>query len=189
MSSLSRGIFNQITNLIALDLSANQLSSLPASIFEDHFDLSAAQIGYKILLENSWDSIGSESDTLNLTVLFLNDNLVNPIPLTVSLGYAADDQFRAVALAGAPFDIILPLTVTNGSVDGGARSITIPAGSVQSDVLTVTRAAGTTAVATVDIGDPLPGLPSGHQGYALVKSGAPPLEFIELEETRIHPGQ
>ena len=181
LSSLSGGIFNQITNLVSLDLRANQLSSLPDGIFEDHFDLSAAQTGYQILLENSLDSTGSESDTLNLTVLLLNDNLVNPIPLTVSLVHVTDDQFKAVAPSGAPFDIVLPLTVTNGSISGSATSITIPTGSVDSQPLTVTRTPGTTAAATVDIGAPLPGLPDGHSGYALVKSVAPPLEFIELE--------
>ena len=181
LSSLSGGIFNQITNLVSLDLRANQLSSLPDGIFEDHFDLSAAQTGYQILLENSLDSTGSESDTLNLTVLLLNDNLVNPIPLTVSLVHVTDDQFKAVAPSGAPFDIVLPLTVTNGTISGSATSITIPTGSVDSQPLTVTRTPGTTAAATVDIGAPLPGLPDGHSGYALVKSVAPPLEFIELE--------
>ena len=181
LSSLSGGIFNQITNLVSLDLRANQLSSLPDGIFEDHFDLSAAQTGYQILLENSLDSTGSESDTLNLTVLLLNDNLVNPIPLTVSLVHVTDDQFKAVAPVGAPFDIVLPLTVTNGSISGSATSITIPTGSVESEPLMVTRTPGTTAAATVDIGAPLPGLPDGHSGYALVKSVAPPLEFIELE--------
>ena len=181
LSSLSRSIFNQITNLVSLDLRANQLSSLPDGIFEDHFDLSAAQTGYQILLENSLDSTGSESDTLNLTVLLLNDNLVNPIPLTVSLVHVTDDQFKAVAPVGAPFDIVLPLTVTNGSISGSATSITIPTGSVDSQPLTVTHTPSTTAAATVDIGDPLPGLPNGHSGYALVKSVAPPLEFIELE--------
>ena len=181
LSSLSRGIFNQITNLVSLDLRGNQLSSLPDGIFEDHFDLSAAQTGYQILLENSLDSTGSESNTLNLTVLLLNDNLVNPIPLTVSLVHVTDDQFKAVAPVGAPFDIVLPLTVTNGSISGSATSITIPTGSVDSQPLTVTRTPGTTAAATVDIGAPLPGLPDGHSGYALVKSVAPPLEFIELE--------
>ena len=70
---------------------------------------------------------------------------------------------------GAPFDIVLPLTVANGSISDGATTITIPKGSVESGTLTVTRTTGTTAAVTVDIGT-LPGLPSGHTGYALVKS-------------------
>ena len=70
-----------------------------------------------------------------------------------------------------------PLTVTNGSISGGATSITIPAGSLESQPLTVTRTPGTSAAVTVDIGT-LPGLPANHSGYALVKSDDLPLEVI-----------
>ena len=99
------------------------------------------------------------------------------MPLTVSLEKVADGQFKAVAPTGAPFDIVLPLSVTDGSISGGATSLTIPAGSVESGTLTVTRTAGTTAAVTVNIGR-LPSLPSQHAGYALVKSADLPLTVI-----------
>ena len=78
---------------------------------------------------------------------------------------------------GAPFEIVLPLTITNGSISGGASSITISKGSTESSSLTVSRTTGTTAAVTVDIGT-LPGLPTGHGGYALVKSTGLPLEVF-----------
>ena len=78
--------------------------------------------------------------------------------------------------------MVLPLTVANGTIDGGATTLTIPAGSLESQPLTVTRTSGTTAAVTVDIGT-LPGLPANHQGYALVKSADLPLEVISSSAT------
>ena len=112
-----------------------------------------------------------------LEKLYLNNNVVSPLPLTVSLEKVAEGQFKATVPTGAPFEIVLPLTITNGSISGGASSITISAGSVESSSLTVSRTTGTTAAVTVDIGT-LPGRPTGHGGYALVKSTGLPLEVF-----------
>ena len=49
-----------------------------------------------------------------------------------------------------------------------ATTITIPAGSVESELLTVTRTPGTSDAITVDIGT-LPELPTSHYGYNLAK--------------------
>ena len=64
-------------------------------------------------------------------------NAVDPVPLTVSVEKVADGQFKVVVPTGAPFEIVLPLTVTNGSISGGVTTVTIPVGSVKSEVLTV----------------------------------------------------
>jgi hypothetical protein len=72
---------------------------------------------------------------------------------------------------------VLPVTVTNGTLDGTATTITVPTGNVESGSLTVTRTIGTTATVTVNIGT-LPGLPANHQGYALTKSSDLPLKVI-----------
>ena len=113
----------------------------------------------------------------SLTTLYLYGNAVDPLPLTVSLEKVGADQVKAVAPAGAPFDLVLPLTVTNGSLSGGATTITIPAGSLESQPLTVTRTPSTTAAVTMDIGT-LPRPPTNHSGYTLVKSADLPLEVI-----------
>ena len=65
----------------------------------------------------------------------------------------------------------------DGTITGGANSITIRAGRVESDVFTVTRTLGTTSTVTVDIGT-LPELPTDHQGYQLAKSTDLPLAVI-----------
>ena len=77
------------------------------------------------------------------------------------------------------FATVLPISVTNGSINGGATTLTIPAGSVESDTLTITRTPGTTFAVTVNIGV-LPELPENHRGYAFVKSVDLPLAFTEL---------
>ena len=150
ITALKPGDFSGLTALTRLNLPGNQLSSLPDSIF-----------------------VGLTA----LTQLLLDGNSVQPLPLTVSMEKVADGHFKAVALAGAPFEIVLPLSLTNGTIDGDATTIAIPAGSVESGPLTVTRTSGTTAAVTVDIGT-LPGLPNGHFGYAVVKSNDLPLEVI-----------
>ena len=112
-----------------------------------------------------------------LTQLFLHNNIVNPLPLTVSLKQVAEGEFKATAHTGAPFVVVLPLTVTDGTIDGTATTITVPIGNVESGSRTVTRTTGTTAAVTVTIGT-LPGLPTNHTGYALTKSSDLPLKVI-----------
>ena len=102
--------------------------------------------------------------------------------ITVSLQKVGADQFKAIASSGASFDIVLPISVTNGRITGGATTVTIPRDSVESELLTVTRTPGTSDDITVDIG-PLPGIPATHPGYSLVKSTDLPLTFTAPSET------
>ena len=69
---------------------------------------------------------------------------------------------------------VVPVSVTNGTIEGGATTVTIPAGSVESGPLAVTRTPGATDALIADIGT-LPGLPPNHRGYAPVKSADLPL--------------
>ena len=150
IAALKTEDFSGLTGLTTLNLFNNQLSSLPDGIF---------------------------AGLTSLKTIRLGRNVVDPLPLTVSLEKVGTNQFKAVAPAGATFDIVLPITVTSGSISGGATTLTIPHGSVESGLLTVTRTPGTTAVVTVDIGT-LPSLPRGHYGYALVKSDSLPITII-----------
>ena len=173
LSSLSAGIFDNNTALTNLSIGFNNLSSLPSGIFEKLTNL----IGLG-LLGNQFRSLpnGIFKGLPTLTSLNVSQNPVDPLLLTVSLEKVADGQFKAVAPAGAPFDIVLPLRVVNGSIDGGAATIAIPAGSVESETLTVTRTPGTSGAVSVWIG-PLPSLPAHHTGYRLINGPSP--EIIE----------
>ena len=179
ITSLKSGDFAGLTGLTDLRLHGNQISSLPGDILDG---LPALTTLYLRNIRLSSLPAGLFEGLTGLTTLYLEGNAVSPLPLTVSLEKVGTGQFNAVAPAGAPFNIVLPLTVTNGSISGGATTITIPKGSVESQPLTVTPTPGTTAPVTVNIGT-LPSIPSGHYGYALVKSSDLPLEIFGSGET------
>ena len=179
ITALKSGDFKGLTSLTELRLNGNQLTTLPEGIFDGLTALRNLNL-YNNRLSGLPD--GLFQGLTALTQLRLGGNSVDPLPLTLSLEKVADGQFKAVAPTGAPFDIIIPLNVANGSISGGATTITIPKGSVESQPLTEARTPGTTAPVTVDIGT-LPSIPSGHQGYTLVKSADLPLEIFSSGET------
>ncbi len=150
ISMLKTNDFSGLTALTSLNLYNNQLSHLPNGIFKG---------------------------LISLTTIRLGRNVIDPLPLTISLEKVAEGQFKAVAPTGATFDFVIPITVSNGTITNGATSVTIPKGSAESETLTVTRTAGTTAHVTADIGA-LPNLPRKHYGYTLVKSDNLPLVVI-----------
>ena len=174
ITALKAGDFDGLISLRSISLFNNQLSSLPVGLLDG---LTALE--YLSLFNNQLTGLpeGLFDGLTGLTTLYLQGNTVDPLPLTVSLEKVGTDQFKAVAPIGAPFEMVLPLTVTNGSISGGATTIAIPVGNLESQPLTVTPTPSTTAAVTVDIGT-LPGLPSNHQGYALVKSANLPVEIF-----------
>ena len=169
ITTLQAGDFEDLTSLTELRLYDNQLTTLPADLFDGLGALTTLYLNGNQLTTLPDGLFGGLS---SLTTLYLYGNSVDPLSLTVSLEKVGADQVKAVAPSGAPFDIVLPLTVANGDISGGATTITIPAGGVESQLLTVTRTPGTTAAVTVDMGT-LPGLPANHSGYALGKSDRP----------------
>ena len=178
LTSLDKDIFDGLSSLIHLALDDNKLTSLPANVFDGPSSLT--------LLSLSSNQLSSLPDGLfsglsSLEELFMEGNSVDPLSLTVSLERVGTNQVKAVAPTGAPFTLVLPLNITSGSISGGATTITIPQGSVESSPLTVTRTPGTTGAVTVDIGvlpTPPSSDPQSHEGYRLVKSAALPLEAI-----------
>ena len=182
-STLPDGIFDNLTQRMALSLNSNQLSTLPSGIFKN-----MTQLTTLYLSGNQLSALpdGIFAGLTELIILWLDGNAVDPLPLPVSLEAVGNGTFKAVAPTGAPFDIVLPLVVSNGSLTTGATTVTIHKGRVESEVLTVNRTPGTSGAVTVNIGV-LPGIPTDtdpvynfrhHQGYALIKSGTLPLVII-----------
>lgn len=176
LSSLPKGIFDQLTNLTRLELNHNRLGSLPAGIFGKLTPLTSLELQNNRLRSLP---VGFFGGLTSLDTLDLTGNQIEPLPLSLSLKKTGEGPFIAVAPIGAPFAMVLPLVVANGSISGGATAITIPAGSVESDTLAALRTSGTTAAVTVDIGT-LPGIPGHHDGYSLVKSSGLPLEVLGI---------
>ena len=164
LDSLPANTFSETSALTGLDLGNNQLSSLPADIFSG-----LSSLNWLSLSSNQLSSLpdGLFFGLSSLNSLYLGDNTVG-LSIAVSLEKVSGNQFKATAPIGAPFNIVLPITVTNGSIDGGATTITIAAGSVQSGLLTVIPTPGISEAVTVDIGT-LPELPTSHFGYSLAK--------------------
>ena len=185
LTSLDAGLFSGLTALTTLWLQRNDLTSLDAGLFSGLTALTTLW-----LQRNQLTSLpdGLFDGLTALTTLTLFSNSAD-LSITVSLEQVAEGQFKAKAHTGAPFEIVLPVTVTNGTIDGGATTITILKGSIESDTHTVSRTSGTTAAVTVDIGT-LPGLPTdldadgnpNHEGYSLVKSASLPLEVIAANQ-------
>ena len=161
ISSLKSGDFSGLAALTTLRLDDNQLMSLPQGVF---------------------------SGLTSLQTFSLSGNLVDPLPLFVSLTNVEDSQFKAVSATGAPFALELPVSVNSaGTIEGGATSLTIPAGALESAALRVTRVAGTVEAVQVDVGA-LPSLPHNHDGYVLEKDAGLPLE-IPMPEVAVPPEQ
>ncbi len=113
-----------------------------------------------------------------------NENVVDPIPITISLKKVKGDKVKAVVHTGAPFTVVIPIIVENDSIikDGEVQTtITIEKGSVESIPLAVIRSNGSVGDVSADIGI-VPEPPNNrgyeHRGYILNKSDNLPLIVI-----------
>ena len=177
LTSLPVDVFDGLSSLSELFLSVNRLTSsgLPADVFDGLSSLRRLQlVGNQLttLPDGLFEGLSA------LRFLEVQDNSVDPMVVTVSLEKVGDNEFKATAPSGAPFTMTLPVSVANGSIDGGATTIGIPAGAVESGPLAVIRTAGTTAPVTADIGVPLPAPPRPNAGFELARAAGLPREIL-----------
>ncbi|MXW21178.1 MAG: leucine-rich repeat protein [Gammaproteobacteria bacterium] len=166
LSTLPAEAFSGLEELEEIHISLNRLSDLPQGIFSGLDSLKVLN-----LVGNRLRRLpqGLFTGVPTLDELNLDDNAVNPLPLPVSLEKVGDTRFKAVAASGVPFDVEVSVRVSaTGSIDGGARTVTIPAGSAESPLVGVSRVAGTEDAVTADIAS-LSTLPDRHDGYFLQK--------------------
>ena len=182
LTTLEAGLFEELTALEELYLYSNDLTTLEPGVFEG-----LSSLKWLYLYNNDLMMLepGLFDGLTGLEKLWLQNNRVDPLPITISLEWIGEDGIKARANTGAPFDIVLPLRVANGTIVGGASHITIPAGRGAGDTLRIAGTAGAIKRVTVDIG-PLPQKPRGHRGYALVRSADLPLAGLRggLASTR-----
>ena len=169
LTSLPVGVFSDLTSLKLLILAGNRLTSLPVGVFSGLSSLEAL-----ILNENRLTSlpVGFFSDLTSVEVLLLGGTFASLLAVNVSLEWVGPGRFQARVPTGAPFEMRVPITLTNGMFDGDSSHLTIPAGRGASDVVSVSRRPGTTSPVTVEI-EQFPKLPRGHGGYDLVKAALP----------------
>ncbi len=199
LTTLPDGIFAGLSSLEGLDLSGNDLTTLPDGIFAGLSSLETLSLHGNALTTlpdgifaglSSLETLylrGNDLTTLpdgifaglsSLERLSLSRNR-RPLTTMISLEFAGEGRFRARSHTGALFDIVLPITIVNGVIDGGSSQITIPRGSVESATFTVSRDPGTASAVFVDIGE-LPGLPNSiSTDLTLVKSPNLPLTVLE----------
>lgn len=138
ITELRPGDFSGLTGMTSLNLYGNMLRSLPDGIF---------------------------NGLTSLTSLRLGGNVVEPIPLIVSLEQVSEDQYKVVIPTGAPFDVSVPLNITDGINPERLGSVVVSKGSIRSAAASVPVVNG----AYIDIGE-LPNLPVNHFGYILTRS-------------------
>ncbi len=170
LTSLPAGVFNELIALSWLGLTNNSLTELPPRVFDNNTALERLELGHNALTALP---DGVFSGLTSLTNLSLGGNSTDPMQLTVTMEKVGTDQARAKVLAGAPFAVDIPVTLVDGTLDGGATTLRVETGSVEGTAVTVTRTAGTTAAVTVDVDlTTQPVLPSDHQGYAFARASS-----------------
>ena len=188
LASLPSGVFANLSKLENLTLQNNSLASLPSGVFADLTALKDVRLFNNQLM--TLPSAVFAGVSSKLATVHLGGNPGSPFPLTVSLAPAGRDRVKAIIPSGAPFEMVLPVSVTNGRVDGGADTITIPAGKVESDTFLSLIKTTASPDVTVDIGTlPMPPTRANvfdffaphHEGYELVKSSDLPLTINVTE--------
>ena len=175
MSTLPPGIFSGLSRLEELSLYKSNLTALPAGIFSGLTSLKKLNV-FRNQLSGLPDGIFS--GLTSLESLILAENTVDPLPISVGLGKAGVNGFKAVVPIGAPFAMDLPVSVSSdGEIDGDISSLAVSTGAVGSDAVGITRKEGTQGKITADIGV-LPVLPDGHDGYVLQKDDSVPLTVL-----------
>ena len=169
LETIPPGLFSGLSKLTTINLDRNRLVTLPATLFSGLAKLKALLIS-----DNRLGTLpaGLFSGLTELTELQLHGNATDPLLLMVTLEKVEDGQVRAKVLAGAPSDLVLPVSVENGTLAFGATGLRVAKGSVAGDPVSVIRTEETGDV-TVDLGTPLPSLPTDdHSGYEYVKAAS-----------------
>ena len=145
MTWLQEGIFLNNAALISVDLSDNSISHLSGTEFTNSPNIQ------KINLENNslpGLNVGMFEGISNLSELKLAGNAGAPFTFDVRAFDLGDNAIEVLIGGGpAPFGVTASLSATNGNLS--ADSVSIPAGTSASAVLTVTRDGDHPATGTV----------------------------------------
>ena len=147
------GIFKGLSALHTIDLSGNVFTTLPDGIFSGLTNLRALH-----LYGNPGECISGSQD----------------ICLDVFLALDEQSRVKVRVPTGAPFDIRIPFSVKNGSIEGGEKTLSVPTGAVESAPLMVIQTRRSAVDPVVEI-DSLPSPPLRNTGYQLRDNSEQPL--------------
>ena len=187
--SLGPQAFAGLTSLEELFLESNELNEDRLSRpFAGLSTLTTLSISFNLIQHNFPSSLFEGLTALESLRAFINHHIGNVLPLRVHLRMDDEGRLKVEAPTGAPYDIVMPIVVTNGTLEGDVASLTVPTGRVESTAISVTRAVGTTGPVVARFGN-APPIPSGvtehgvalHSGYEVVR-GNSTLELLPALE-------
>ena len=146
MTELPPGVFANLSRLTLLDLVENDLASLPDGMLQN-----LSNLGALTLSGNNLTSLpdGLFSGITKLRDLTLKDNPGAPFTFTAELEAQGSSAVVVKVAQGAPFDIDVTLSAGGGTLS--STEVTVAAGSITSEAVTVTPAiAGQDVTVSVD---------------------------------------
>ena len=206
ITSLSTGDFNGLINLTKLNLSVNNLTSLPDDIFDELTSLEYFHINYNQLSALNGDLF--ENNT-SLREIDLTDNnlssfpdgifegltsistlwssqLAEALPIVLSIVLVDDNdsnvnaaKFKVTVHTGAPYDMTVAVFLNVLGFLFHYEDVTISAGSLESDVISIERSDDVTLAILIDLHSSyITTKPGYHYGYYFAISEDLPLEVI-----------
>ena len=173
LRGLPVGVFSGLSNLRFLSLNSNSVSTLPADVFSGLSNLETLSFNGNMLSALP-DSVFF--GLASLSHLDASGNTDAPLSLTLALERTDNTDLTAAGPAavvvkiaqGAPFDMTISLSATNGTLTDGDNNtiteVTISKGSIQSEPITVTQSGATST--TVGLGS-APALPVNYVGLRI----------------------
>ncbi len=176
ITSIDPAMFPELPSLTTLNLSGNNIVIARRNMFSRLSKLSELNLGSNAftwitfnrralaglsklkILNLSFNSFHEQApDSLLYGLTSLDSLFIEPVHLPhfswkIVLKKTGVGKFKATVPMGAPFEVVLPVSINDGSTEGQEITVTIPTGAIESETATVTRTPGTTQAATITIG-------------------------------------
>ena len=177
LTALPEEIFGGLSNLDNLSLSLNPLRSLPEGIFAG-----LSKLGYLNLSSAELRALppGIFAELSSLSELWLSGNELTALPAGVFSGLPGFTNLELNGNPGAPFTLTLQLVRTESTATGGSVAVEVVEGAPFDMVLGLSATGGTLSAdtATIDAGRTVGGnvTVTGHGATITVRPGeAPPI--------------
>ena len=132
LSELPDGVFDNLSELWALSLIGNELSELPDGIFGN-----LANLKQLYLFSNKLSALSDRIfyGLASMNILYIDENTGSPFTLTAEPERTDENTIALKVAQATPFDMEVTLSAEGGTLS--SATVTIPAGSVSSEQITV----------------------------------------------------